>query len=139
MLRDAIDAFIRRIRSPPSAWRSQDDEVDRLYDQVYRELLTYMVNDPRTIDRATWLLWVAHNLERIADRVRTSASARCMKSPGRCASCTTPKWSKSEPPEAGALRLHAQLRAVPDGRGLPSQACRQCRGSGGGGSGRVTD
>ena len=48
---------------------NRDDEVDALYDQVYRELLTYMLNDPRTIERATHLLWVAHNLERIADRV----------------------------------------------------------------------
>ena len=45
-----------------------DDEVDALYEQVYRELLTFMVNDPRTIQRATYLIWVAHNLERIADR-----------------------------------------------------------------------
>jgi phosphate transport system protein len=47
----------------------EDDEVDALYDQVYRELLTYMITDPQAIDRATWLLWVGHNLERIADRV----------------------------------------------------------------------
>jgi phosphate transport system protein len=40
-----------------------------LYDKVYRELLTYMIEDPRTITRATYLIWVAHNLERIADRV----------------------------------------------------------------------
>jgi len=45
-----------------------DDEVDALYDQVYRELLTFMLQDPRTIQRATHLTWVAHNLERIADR-----------------------------------------------------------------------
>jgi phosphate transport system protein len=43
--------------------------VDALYDQVYRELLVYMLHDPKTIERATWLIWVAHNLERIADRV----------------------------------------------------------------------
>jgi phosphate transport system protein len=42
--------------------------VDALYDQIYRELLIFMMNDPRTISRATHLLWVAHNLERIADR-----------------------------------------------------------------------
>ena len=56
-----------------SSWRGaicdRDDEVDALYDQVYRELLTYMLNDPHTIERATHLIWVAHNLERIADRV----------------------------------------------------------------------
>jgi phosphate transport system protein len=43
--------------------------VDGLYEQVYRELLTFMASDPRTIQRATYLIWVAHNLERIADRV----------------------------------------------------------------------
>ena len=48
----------------------RDDEIDLLYGQVYRELLTFMLNDPRTIDRATWLIWVAHNLERIGDRVQ---------------------------------------------------------------------
>ena len=43
--------------------------MDALYDQVYRELLTYMIQDPHSLERATWLLWAAHNLERIADRV----------------------------------------------------------------------
>lgn len=47
----------------------RDAEIDQLYDQVYRELLTYMMEDPRTIKQATFLLWVAHKLERIADRV----------------------------------------------------------------------
>lgn len=50
-----------------------DDEVDALYDQVYRELLIFMVQDPSTIQRATYLLWVAHNLERIADRATNIA------------------------------------------------------------------
>ncbi len=69
MLRRSIDAFIRRDAEAAYKIAAEDDEVDALYDQVYRELLTYMLQDPRTIDRATWLLWVAHNLERIADRV----------------------------------------------------------------------
>jgi phosphate transport system protein len=47
----------------------RDDEVDDLYNQIYRELLTYMMADPSTISRATHLLWAAHNFERIADRV----------------------------------------------------------------------
>lgn len=70
MLRDAVDAFIARDAEKARAVALRDDEVDRLYDQVYRELLTFMLQDPRTIDRATWLIWVAHNLERIADRVQ---------------------------------------------------------------------
>ncbi len=70
MLRDAVDAFLRRNAHAAERVALQDDEVDRLYQQVYRELLTYMVNDPTTIDRATWLLWVAHNLERVGDRIQ---------------------------------------------------------------------
>jgi len=68
MLHRALDAFVARDEAAARRVEDEDDEMDTLYDQVYRELLTYMLNDPRTIDRATWLLWVAHNLERIADR-----------------------------------------------------------------------
>lgn len=70
MLRDAVDAFVGRDAEKARAVALRDDVVDRLYEQVYRELLTFMLNDPRTIDRATWLIWVAHNLERIGDRVQ---------------------------------------------------------------------
>ncbi|WP_376792176.1 phosphate uptake regulator PhoU, partial [Thermoflexus sp.] len=52
---------------------ARDDEVDALDEQVYRELITYMMQDPRTIFRATRLLWISHNLERIADRVTNIA------------------------------------------------------------------
>jgi phosphate transport system protein len=69
MLHRALDAFIRRDVALARAIPAEDHEVDDLYNQVYRELLTYMMADPRTIDRATHLLWVAHNLERAADRV----------------------------------------------------------------------
>jgi phosphate transport system protein len=69
MLREALEAFKRRDADLARSTMNRDDEVDALYDQVYRELLTYMLSDPRTIERATRLLWVAHNLERIADRV----------------------------------------------------------------------
>lgn len=68
MLRRALDAFVTHDADAARAIADEDDDVDNLYDQIYRELLTYMINDPQTIDRATWLLWVAHNLERIADR-----------------------------------------------------------------------
>ncbi|MHB8631687.1 MAG: phosphate signaling complex protein PhoU [Candidatus Limnocylindria bacterium] len=70
MLRSAIDAMITRNAVAAEAIATQDDEVDQLYVQIYRELLTYMLNDPTTIDRATWLLWAAHNLERMGDRVQ---------------------------------------------------------------------
>jgi phosphate transport system protein len=54
---------------------SMDNTVDSLYDQIFRELLTFMMVDPKTISRATRLIWVAHNLERAADRA-TNISER---------------------------------------------------------------
>ncbi len=69
MLHDAITAFIEDDEASARAIVARDDEVDALYEQIYRELLTFMLADPTTIDQATHLLWVAHNLERIADRV----------------------------------------------------------------------
>lgn len=69
MLADSISAFIQEDADAARAIVLRDDEVDDLYNQIYRELLTYMMADPTTINRATHLLWAAHNLERIADRV----------------------------------------------------------------------
>ena len=69
MLHRSLDAFISRDADAARRIVAEDDEVDNLYDQVFRELLTFMVEDPRTITRATRLIWVAHNLERSADRV----------------------------------------------------------------------
>ncbi len=69
MLADSITAFIEDDAEAARAVVGRDDEVDELYNQIYRELLTYMLADPSTINRATRLLWAAHNIERIADRV----------------------------------------------------------------------
>ncbi|MBI2877608.1 MAG: phosphate signaling complex protein PhoU [Candidatus Tectomicrobia bacterium] len=69
MLRRSLQAFINRDADAARGICNEDDEVDDLWNQVYRELLTFMIQDPRTINRATYLIWVAHNLERIADRV----------------------------------------------------------------------
>ncbi|MGQ9585560.1 MAG: phosphate signaling complex protein PhoU [Anaerolineae bacterium] len=69
LLQRALDAFVRRDVAAARAIPKEDDEIDSLYNQVYRELLTYMMEDPHTIDRASHLLWVAHNLERSSDRV----------------------------------------------------------------------
>ena len=73
MLRDSIDALLNRDTAKAQAVLDADDEVDDLYDQVYRELLLFMIQDPQTIERATYLLWVAHDLERIADRATNIA------------------------------------------------------------------
>jgi len=69
MIHAALDAFIAHDAEAARKVARRDDEIDGLYQQVFRELLTYMLEDPRTISRATYLLWVAHNLERIGDRV----------------------------------------------------------------------
>jgi phosphate transport system protein len=69
MLQRSMDAFMKRDADAAREIAKEDDTIDNLYEQVYRELLTFMMADPGTINRATHLLWVAHNLERIADRV----------------------------------------------------------------------
>jgi phosphate transport system protein len=69
MLHRALTAFINEDVETAKAIPVEDDEVDALYNQVYHELMIYVIQDPRTIERANWLLWVAHNLERFADRV----------------------------------------------------------------------
>jgi phosphate transport system protein len=69
MLTDSITALIQRDTELARKVAARDDEVDALYNQIYRELLTFMMEDHSTISRATHLLWAAHNLERIADRV----------------------------------------------------------------------
>jgi phosphate transport system protein len=68
MLRRSLDAFINRDAETARQISKEDDEIDALYDQVFRELFTFMAEDSKTITRATRLIWVAHNLERSADR-----------------------------------------------------------------------
>jgi phosphate transport system protein len=69
MLHRSLDALINRDAAAARKIAAEDDQVDNLYDQIFRELLSFMAEDPRTITRATRLIWVAHNLERSADRV----------------------------------------------------------------------
>jgi len=69
MLHRALEAFAQQDVDLARAIPAEDDEVDALYNQVYRELLTFIMADPRCIDQANYLLWAAHNLERAADRV----------------------------------------------------------------------
>ncbi len=69
MLHRSLEAFTRRDVEMARAIPDEDDEVDALYNQVYRELMTYILADARHIEQANYLLWAAHNLERTADRV----------------------------------------------------------------------
>ena len=69
MLHRSLTAFVNEDVETSKKLPIEDDEVDALYNQIYRELMTFIIADPKVIERANWLLWVAHNLERFADRV----------------------------------------------------------------------
>jgi phosphate transport system protein len=69
MLHRALTAFIDEDAQAARMIPAEDDDVDQLYKQVYRELMMFVIQDARNIERANWLLWTAHNLERLADRV----------------------------------------------------------------------
>jgi phosphate transport system protein len=73
MIRDALDAFVKRDAELARDVLRRDDEVDELKDQVFRELLTYMMADPGTIQRALSLILISRNLERIADHATNIA------------------------------------------------------------------
>ena len=68
LLQGQLQAFVKGDVETAKRLASRDTEVDQLNEQVFRELLVIMLTDPRTITRATYLMWVAHNLERFADR-----------------------------------------------------------------------
>jgi phosphate transport system protein len=69
MLHRALEAFVQHNVELARSIASDDNEMDALYDQIYRELMTYVIADPKLMERASYLIWVAHNLERTADRV----------------------------------------------------------------------
>ena len=73
MLRRSLDALVNRDVVTAMSVCDADDEVDKLYDDVYTELIGMMIEDPDTVRRATYLLWVAHDLERVADRTTNIA------------------------------------------------------------------
>ena len=68
-LHRSLTAFVNEDVDAAREIPKEDDRVDELYTQVYRELITYIIQEPKNIERANWLLWVAHNLERFSDRV----------------------------------------------------------------------
>jgi phosphate transport system protein len=92
MLSDSIDSLLNRDMVKANHVCQADDEVDALYDQVYRELLLFMIEDPATIQRATYLLWVAHDLERIADRATNIAERVIFLVTGKMVEVNTSKY-----------------------------------------------
>jgi phosphate transport system protein len=69
MLHRSVLAFVQFDAEVARQIPKEDDQVDALYKQIYRELVSIMFSNPSTIDQANYLMWVAHNLERMADRV----------------------------------------------------------------------
>ena len=69
MLRASLGAFMDEGAQEAMCITERDEEVDQLYNQIFRELITFMIEDPRTVTRAMYLIFCAHNVERIADRV----------------------------------------------------------------------
>ncbi|MBI4329904.1 MAG: phosphate signaling complex protein PhoU [Chloroflexi bacterium] len=69
MLKGSIEAFLERDTRKAVRISEMDSEVDRLHDDVFRQLILLMSQDPGKVTQATWLLWVAHHLERFGDRV----------------------------------------------------------------------
>jgi len=69
MIENSMKAFINRDAISARMIHSQDDDIDDLYHQVYRELISFMIENPTNITQCTYLVWVAHNIERMGDRV----------------------------------------------------------------------
>ena len=92
MLRRSLDALVNRDVDLALQICNDDDEIDALYDQVYRELLVFMIQDPKTIQRATYLLWVAHDLERVADRATNIAERVIFLATGRLMKINVSKY-----------------------------------------------
>ncbi len=83
MLRQSLDALISDNPDEARAITQIDDQVDMLYNQIFRELVSYMIEDPRTVTRAMYLLFCAHNVERVADRVTNICERVIFVSTGR--------------------------------------------------------
>jgi phosphate transport system protein len=95
MLHRALTAFIAEDVEVARQIPLEDDEVDDLYDQIYRELMVLIIHDPTAIQRANWLLWVAHNLERVADRVTNICERTIFSATGEMREIESEKGSAS--------------------------------------------
>jgi phosphate transport system protein len=97
MLRRALTAFINEDLEVARAIPAEDDEVDQLYTQVYHELMIFVMADPRNIERTNYLLWTAHNLERLADRVTNICERTIFVATGELKEIDSPKIDQVHP------------------------------------------
>jgi phosphate transport system protein len=89
MLHEGVRAFINNDAEKARSIIDRDDDVDALHDQIFRELLTYMLEDPTTIRRATHLIWASHAVERYADRATNIAERTLFVATGKLADLTS--------------------------------------------------
>ncbi|MGC9522066.1 MAG: phosphate signaling complex protein PhoU [Anaerolineae bacterium] len=89
MLHEAVRALVNNDAEAARTIVKRDDEVDALHDQIFRELITYMLEDPSTIRRATHLIWASHAVERFADRATNIAERALFVTSGRLEDLTS--------------------------------------------------
>ncbi len=107
-LKDVLDAYTSgELDKALSVW-SRDDEVDEHYNSLFRELLTYMMGDPRTITPGAHLLFIAKNLERIGDHATNIAEIIHFEVTGQAELGERPKWDPMN------RHIAAEPGAVPD-------------------------
>jgi phosphate transport system protein len=103
-LRDVLDAYTSSdVERAVAVW-TRDDEVDEHYDSIFRELLTYMMGDPRTITACAHLLFIAKNLERLGDHATNIAEIVHYQITGEDMPPDRPKWDSLKLRSEGAPR-----------------------------------
>ena len=91
MIKDVLDAYIARDPDKADLVRQRDRELDALHTSIFRELLTYMMEDPRNITACTHLLFIAKNIERVGDHATNIAEVVCFVVDGHSPSAQRPK------------------------------------------------
>jgi phosphate transport system protein len=95
MIKDILDAYVERDADKAIAVWLRDEELDEMYTSLFRELLTYMIEDPRNITACAHLLFMAKNLERIGDHTTNIAETICYLVTGETLTTERPKGDRS--------------------------------------------
>ena len=98
MLHRALEAFVHRDILLATSIPEEDDKVDAMYNQIYRELITYVIANPQVIEQVNLLLWAAHNLERAADRVTNICERVVFTVTGEYKAFDTNDWEQESLP-----------------------------------------
>jgi len=109
MIKDILDAYVERDADKALAVWLRDEELDEMYTSLFRELLTYMIEDPRNITACTHLLFIAKNLERIGDHTTNVAETLYFLVHGTALAQARPKGDRS------SLAVVGGRPADPDG------------------------